>query len=423
MAKCPFNDAEITETRRVWEQNGRSRKKTAEALGLTISAVQRRLEAARNAAQQGDAPEYDITHPLPDGLKIKGTSIRYDGDGNIDQYWNKSGLQGRDADDAVKLADPKKITKISTNYDAQGRITQQWVSEKPEDKAREALWIVAAKAMASELPRAEPLPAPDFVDGDLLACYPVGDHHLGMLSWGKETGASYDLKIGEQLLVGATDFLMSSVPACEQALIVFLGDFMHYDSTVAVTPSHGNPLDADGRHPMMIRVAIRSMRYMIAAALRRHQKVSVIVEIGNHDLYSAIFLMECMRNIYENEPRVTIDTSPAHFHYFEFGACFVGTHHGHGVKMEKLPLIMATDRPEIWGRTEYRYWWTGHVHHRETMDYQGCSVESFRILAPVDAWAAQKGYRSIRDMKAIILHKKFGEVARISVNPDMVMPA
>jgi hypothetical protein len=35
---------------------------------------------------------------------------------------------------------------------------------------------------------------------DTLAAYPAGDHHVGMLSWKQETGASYDdVDIGERL--------------------------------------------------------------------------------------------------------------------------------------------------------------------------------------------------------------------------------
>jgi len=151
----------------------------------------------------------------------------------------------------------------------------------------------------------------------------------------------------------------------------------------------------------------------------------VIVEIGNHDLSSSIFLMECLWNTYEKEIRVTIDTSPMHFHYFRFGQVLIGTHHGHGVAMDKLPLIMATDRKEDWGETTHRYWWTGHKHTRKTMvgvgaqDFSGCTVEQFRVLAATDAWASQKGYRAIRGMTSIILHKKYGEVARQNVNPEM----
>ena len=141
---------------------------------------------------------------------------------------------------------------------------------------------------------------------------------------------------------------------------------------------------------------------------------------AHHDLSSSIFLMECLANIYEEEPRVTIDTSPAHFHYFKFGQCLIASHHGHGVKPDKLPLIMAQDKPVLWGATKYRYWWTGHVHHAELLDFPGCSVERFRVLPPPDAWASQRGYRSARDMKAIVLHREYGEVARNTVNPDML---
>jgi hypothetical protein len=425
VAQHPTPTAELEHVYETWLRLGKNRQLTAEALKLSYSAVGRRLDNWRRlndpvfSAQQGDAPDFDITHKVPDGLTLKGTSIRYDGDGNVDQYWNKTRVQGRDPETVTHLPDPKKISKISTLFDQQGRVTQQWVSEKPEDIEREALWVECAKAMASDLPRAIVAAAPDSTDTNLMACYPVGDHHLGMLSWDEETGANYDLGIGETLLSGAINYLVEATPPCGTALIALLGDFFHYDSFDAVTPSSRNLLDADGRYPKMVRAGIRSARYLIEAAKRRHRTVRVIVEIGNHDLSTSIFLMECLANIYEGDDRVTIDTSPSHYHYFEFGKCLIGTHHGHGAKMEKLPLIMASDRAVEWGRTQYRYWLTGHIHNKTAQDYAGCTVESFRILAPADAWATQKGYRSARDMKAIILHKEYGEVARHTVNPSM----
>jgi hypothetical protein len=383
-------------------------------------------ESALYAAQQGYAPDFDLTHSVPEGLTLKGTSINYRGDGTIRDYWNKTKAQGRLPEETVQLPDPKKIDRVSTNYGSDGRVTQQWVSEKATDAQRETLWQAFADGLKSEMPRAEPVTAPAPGAPDLLAVYPVGDHHLGMLSWDVETGANYDLSIGERLLCGAIDYLVEAAPSCQQALVAFLGDLVHYDSFESVTPTSRNLLDADGRFPKMVRVAIRAMRYTIQSALKRHQQVHVIVEIGNHDLSSAVFLMECLSVAYENEPRVTIDTSPRHYHYFDFGQCLIGTHHGHGAKMDSLPLIMATDRADAWGRTKFRYWFTGHIHHAKSksvvdrsQDYNGCSVESFRILPPTDAYGAQKGYRASRDMKAIVMHREFGEVARHTVNPDM----
>lgn len=395
--------------------------KAAKALGVSHDCVGRALRnVKRKAARRGYAPENGLTHPLPEGLRLKGTSVRYDGDGKTEQYWNKSQLEGQDPDAVQHVPDPKKIVKTATLFDQEGKVTQHWVSERADLQQRELLWRLFMEELKAELPRYEPVALPQGEFADLLACYPVGDHHLGMLAWAKETlSDSYDLKISEAMLVSAIDALVASLPASKHALLPFLGDFMHYDGFEAVTPTNRNLLDADGRYPKMVRAAIRTIRYCITAALKRHEHVHVIMEIGNHDLSSTIFMMEALFAIYENEPRVTIDTSPSQYHYYEFGKVLIGTHHGHSSKLDRLPNIMAGDMPEAWGRTAYRYWWTGHIHTRQAFDMIGCSVESFRILAPVDAWAANKGYRPIRDMKAILMHKDFGEVARHTVNPAM----
>lgn len=333
------------------------------------------------AAQHGYAPDHDMTHPTPDGFKLKGTSTLYD---------------------------------VQT-----GEAKIQWVKTTADQERQLGMFREAVKAMADDLPRVKPQKGPKSFTPDLMACYPVGDHHLGMLSWDKETGADYDLNIAEEVLARAIDHLVTVSPDAETGLITLLGDFLHYDSFESVTPTSRNQLDSDSRYPKMVRVAIRCIRYGIERALRKHAKVHVIVEIGNHDLSSSIFLMECLANVYEKEPRVSIDTSPKHFHYYQFGKNLIMTHHGHGVKLTDLPIIMATDQPKMWGETEYRTCWTGHVHRTQVKDLVGATVESFAILAPEDAWAAQRGYRARRNMKSIILHREFGEAARNTVNPGM----
>lgn len=400
----------------------------AKSLGLRESTIRRSIQSLKiKAAQRGYAPEHGLLHTLPEGLELKGTSILYDANGKVEAYWNRSRLAGREEEETIQLPDPKKIVKSSKLYDQTGKVIQQWVTEKVDDIARETLWQAFADGLRSELPRVKPIKAPKEVHENLLAAYPVGDHHFGMLSWHQETGEDYDLKIAEELLMGATDYLVKVAPPCRMAMIALLGDFMHYDGMEPVTPTNKHMLDADGRFGKMVSAAIRSTRAMINLALLRHKFVHIKVAIGNHDPSSTIFLAQCLAAIYENEPRVTVDTSPSHFLYFEFGKCLIGVHHGHGAKMDDLPLIMATDQPDAWGRTRHRYWWTGHIHHGKmksvisnAQDYAGCTVESFRVLAPPDAWAAGKGYRSVRDMKAIILHAEHGEVARHTVNPEML---
>jgi len=364
-------------------QSEGSEVKAGLKLGIHHTTVNKAYKAVKyKAAMQGWSPSHDLVHPLPDGLKLKGTSTLYD---------METG--------AAKI---------------------QWVKSSVDKERQEAIFLEALEGFAEAIPRATPVQQHLITDESLLACYPVGDHHFGMLSWHEETGDDYDLSIAESLLRGSIDFLIESAPHAETALVAILGDFMHYDSFEAVTPAHKNLLDADSRFPKMVRAAIKTLRYMIAQCLLKHQKVHVIIEIGNHDPSSSIFLMECFHNLYEHEPRVTIDRSPSHFHYYRFGKVLIGTHHGDKVKSEKLPLIMATDRAKDWGDTEYRYWWTGHIHHDSVKEFSGCKTESFRVLAPLDAYAANAGYRSGRDMKAIIMHKEHGEVSRNIINPRML---
>lgn len=375
------------------------------------ASIDRARIAARDKARKlNDTP--------PD--KFRRTRYMVNGEGNVTS--ETYALAGRTDEEVTHVPEPAFISRTSTLYGPSGEVRAQWVMEKPEDIQRQRMIEEWAKAMAAGLPTVVPIkgPAKTSVLNDLLCVYPVGDHHMGMLSWRHETGAHYDIDISEKLLLGAINHLVGITPAAREGIVVFLGDFLHYDSFDTVTPTSRNMLDADGRFPKMVRAAVRTMRYVIERAAQKHSRLKVIVEIGNHDLASSIWLMEALHNIYENNPRITIDTSPKHFHYYEFGKVLLGVHHGHGVKMAQLPQVMAADMPEAWGRSQHRHWLTGHIHIRTAEDFQGCSVESFRILAPNDAWAANKGYRSKRDMKALVFHREHGEVARHTVNPAML---
>jgi hypothetical protein len=362
---------------------------------------------------------YDVARRDRGGSR-KGFAVRSrttDAEGNVKSITEVR--RGRKPSKAVHIV-PSQLARTSTLFDAEGRVAAQWVIERPEDRERFAAWKEIAAEFTKDLPRAKPTPAPVIANTNLLVEYPVGDHHMGMLSWRPETGHSYDLDIGETLLARAFTYLTGVTPAAPKCVIEFLGDFLHYDGKDPKTPMSGNILDSDGRHQKMIRYGIRAMRRSIDLCLAHHAEVHVIVEIGNHDIYSTPFLTECLTIAYENEPRVSVDPSPQHYHYFTHGKCLVGTHHGHGAKPEQLPGIMAHDRAADWGSSNHRYWRTGHVHSKRQWDFPGCSVESFRILPPADAWAHQKGYRSHRSMEAIVLHDTYGEAARYVVTPQML---
>jgi hypothetical protein len=313
------------------------------------------------------------------------------------------------------------IAGKSVLYDAEGKVKLQWVKAQA-DKGMEAVKALV-EDLKDDMPRFKPMkrsPVKHERD-DLLAVYPMGDPHLGMLAWDKESGDDHNLEIGERELCEAVERLVDSAPNCKEALIANLGDFFHADNLMGETMRSHHKLDTDTRWLKVLRAGIRAMIRCIQSALIKHERVTVINAIGNHDDHSSMMLSTVLAHLFENEPRVSINDAPTIKHYYKFGKVLLGVHHGHTIKKDRLPNQMASDRPKDWGDSEHRYWLTGHIHHDSRREYDGgVIVESFRTLAGKDAWTAQMGYSSGRDMKCIVYHRKFGEVERHTVSVEML---
>ena len=345
----------------------------------------RTIEVRRaKLARKGWSPEHDMVKTVPDGFHLKGTS---------------------------------------TLYDRFGEQKLQWVKTSIDHERQAELMRDAVEALCQDIPRVKPVKAVGEFDEMLAVGYPIGDPHFGEYIWGAEAGGDWDLAIAKQMHIDAMSALVGHTPRAEQAVIVNLGDAMHYDSLMPKTPRSGHILNADGRYPKMIDVLIETLAVMIDLALTRHKKVHVINVQGNHDEAGAHWLPRVLSARYLNEPRVTFDMSPRLFNYFRFKKVLVGSHHGHSAKMQALPGIMAADMPQDWGETLHRYWWTGHVHHESVKEFPGVLCESFNTLAPADPYAFNAGYRSRQTMKAIVLHGEHGEVGRHMVNPYMLKGA
>ena len=316
-------------------------------------------------------------------LSLAGKSTLRNSKGDVILEWTKT---ARKSPDLMLLADHVKQTLKDTS------LPKMKYSPPKKDKVRDNLYV-----------------------------YPVGDHHLGMLSWPEETGGDYNIRIGVELLEKAFSHLLKCAEPNSPALIVFLGDFLHFDSLEAVTPQHRNLLDADSRFPLIARGAMQLIRGVIELCRQHHASVHVIVEQGNHDPSSAIMIREALSLYYSRLKSVTIDSTPGVYHYYQFGKNLIGSHHGDKIKnLQQLPLVMASDRPFEWGQTKHRLFLTGHVHKDMVMDLPGARVESVRILPPVDAYAHESGYRSYREMKMLKLNTEYGEVARFMFKPDMI---
>jgi len=360
-----------------------SLRAAARAIGVNYSTIHKVIEAAQKvAALRGVAPAYGMTHPAPSPFVVKG---------------------------------------VSTLYDEEGKQRAQWVKTKvDDDRLQEHLKAIIEDMTQEAKGLSKLIPAPKLVEEDLLAVYPIGDPHFGMYAWAAEAGHDFDTEIAEKLTLGAVDRLVASAPAAATAILAPLGDVMHADDSKNRTPQSGNQLDVDTRHQRVMLIANRAIRRSIYRCLEKHRKVIVRILQGNHDPHAAFAHAMALHAHFENNERVEVDLSPAYFWYHRFGKVLIGLTHGDKAKGRDLLGVMATDKAEDWGQTKFRYFYHGHLHESGKKEMPGLLVEWFRTLAPADAWAAGEGYRSGRDMNAIIFHKNYGEVGRHTCNVAML---
>lgn len=363
------------------EKHG-SNQKAAKALGVSRRTVDRSMLALKaRAASKGYAPDHDMTKTCPVGFSIKG---------------------------------------VSTYYDEEGKPRGQWVKTSVDQQARDEAMREAFEAMAEELPRIPPVKAPGATSADLATVYTLTDSHVGALCWHQEGGADWDLRIAESTLTGCFQQMVDASPPARLGVVAQLGDFLHQDGMNAVTPTSGHLLDADGRFSKVVSVAVRVLRRVVDMALRKHERVVVLLAEGNHDLASSIWLRAMFSALYENEPRVEVIDSPLPYYVVQHGQVMLGWHHGHLKKNEGLPLLFAAQFPKVWGETVKRYVHCGHRHHAEEKEHSGMKVIQHPTLAARDAYAARGGWLAEREASAITYHREFGQVGRVTVTPEML---
>lgn len=402
-----------------------SHAEAAKALGITQGALRDRVRRLKKrAASRGYAPEAGWQHPVPEGHRIKGNSTLFGADGGVDAQWVKSERDSEEPPAFEAVPEGHLVKKVSTLLDGQGKVRSQWI-QAPKDEATRwtEFWAACERSVSKYRGAADPVEPPAFADADTCTVYPLGDPHIGMLSWAKETGQDFDLDIAECDLIRAIDLLVDRAPPSKLAVLANLGDFFHAEGDDQRTPTSGHKLDCDTRAAKITDVGFRLLRHLIDRLLTKHEAVRVVNVPGNHDPKMARMLNMWLSAVYEREPRVSIEDNRNPYIYITHGRNLLGFAHGDGAKPEQLPSLMAADRALEWGLSEFRFWFTGHIHHQTRKEYPGCVIESFRTLAARDYWHAWKGYRAGQSLSCITLHAEYGEITRSTVDIKLVRAA
>lgn len=360
--------------------------KTANVLGFSRSKVRSFYESAKaKMALQGVSPEHDKVVEIPDPFVLKGTSTLY-----------KVG------------ADGTRTPKL------------QWVKDKlDQDAHRRVVEACIASAVETLAPE-PPVTKTTETDEDLANLVIITDYHMGAKAWAPETGSDWDLDIAEKTLYGAFDQLIDGAPKASKIVLGFLGDFLHFDSLEAVTPTSRHLLDAAGTMEQVADYTIRSVRRIIRKARETHDKVVVLFAEGNHDLTTSLWMRKLLLALYEGCDDVEVVGDPLPYYVVEHGETMIAFHHGHLTKKENLPQFFAAKFSRAWGRTTRRYIHTGHYHHLDEKAHAGARVYQHPTLAANDSYSARHGYVEDREACLITYSARYGQIARKYVCPEML---
>lgn len=353
----------------------------AKALGVNRSTVRDAVQQVKKkAAIFGFSPEHDWTHPIPETHVAKGVSTYY-----------------------------------PTPKDKDGKSTGpgQWVKADLRQEAYNEMVKAAIGEFLKDIEPVQAPPAPLDFQSDIIPWIQIGDAHIGMLAHAAETGENFDLKIAERELCAAISILIDEMPPCERIVINDLGDATHYDNMAAATAASGHVLDADGRHPKMLRVYSRTMRFIVDKALTKARIVDVLINQGNHSRINDFWMRELLSVAYGHTGRVNVLDNDSVFIPYRMGNTLVMVHHSDKCPPARLIGVMTTDFRQDYGETEFHYIDTGHVHHHfVSKEHPGIVIESWNHLPPNDKWANDAGYRSRKAISVVLRSKTYGDVGR-----------
>lgn len=241
----------------------------------------------------------------------------------------------------------------------------------------------------------------------------IPDLHLGKLAWSPETGwPNYDSKIAADLFEEALEALLDRTRAFSfERIVLPVGhDFFHSDSKTGTTTA-GTPLDNDSRFHKTF-VAGRQLLTRAIDRLREFGAVSVVVVPGNHDTMASFHVGDSLSCLYSRTKGVEIMNDPVPRKYISYGKNLILYTHGDKGRRANLPLLMATERPELFGAARFREAHVGHTHETKVEERMGVRVRVSPALCSPDAWHSDHLFvGNVRGAEAFVWSKEDGIVA------------
>jgi hypothetical protein len=247
----------------------------------------------------------------------------------------------------------------------------------------------------------------------------IPDAHFGKLAWAPETGGpNYDTKIADETFRKAAEALFARTASYkfDEVVLVIGNDLLNSDDEQGRT-TKGTSVSTDTRYQKTFVVVRNASIWLVERARQIAKKVIVVLIPGNHDKLSVWHLGDSLECYFHRYKDVEINNEPKSRKYVQFGKVMLMFTHGDKGKKDEYPLLMATEKPEMFGATKYREAHTGHLHKTKLDEKMGVRVRILPALCAPDEWHAEQGFvGNLRNAEAYIWSKEEGLVGTAIYN-------
>jgi hypothetical protein len=412
--------------------------KVSQALGLTIDHA--KLHLARWVGAQGyhSVSQAPIPTPAEPDAPPRGAELQVSGD-DANQAVSYRGTRIRTIEDLLTFSQTDTriweverhvINKweVGAKDPAGGGILTEplfqlklWLRRRVAEQELETLFRALLEQFKQAAPPKAAMPYPS---GRGMLEISIMDLHIGKYCWAAETGRAYDPAIAEKMFWSALEDLLLKASGCRPEKILFVvgNDYFNVDNLQRTTTA-GTPQDEAMRWQESF---LCGRKLMVAAIehLRQIASVHVLIVPGNHDTQRLWYLGDVIASWFRNTPGVQVDHTCHPRKYVVYGRNLIGYCHGNSEKHDKLPMLMAVERPQDWAATRFREWHLGHFHSKKTkvfvahQDLHSVQVRILPSLCPPDAWHANMGYTSKLAAEAYYWDAEHGCVATFTHSPS-----
>ena len=201
----------------------------------------------------------------------------------------------------------------------------------------------------------------------------------------------YDLHFGITALAALQPVLTNIVATVghgyRHIVIVLGGDLLHSDFMNQTMTVKGTQLD----HIDTVKAWAEAKQFVgtiIEACIANSTHVSLYAVGGNHDFDMQWAFVDGLADRY---PQIHVHNTTDYRQAFRLGHVGIMIAHG-DTALRKLPMLFATEYPDIWSNSSWREVLYGHFHHEVVNDDSGVVIRQLGTPKPSDNYEKKNGY-------------------------------